>query len=371
MSLQRERVGVIFGGQSSEHEVSLVSGHAILNHLDPERFLPIPIGIAHDGTWMWGPGVLATLLSQCDRSKLPADVPWNLVHGTTVDTSLAAAHTWHPRLLFEQLGIDVLFPVLHGPCGEDGTVQGILTLAGLPYVGCGVAASAIAMDKAHTKVALSYADIPQLPWLLITRNQWRRQPTQVIKHVEDVLSYPVFVKPANLGSSIGISRATNRTELRTALRLADRYDHRIVIEQGIVAREIEVSILGNDEPEASVAGEIVPSDDWYTYDAKYLAGRSLLHIPAPIDPAMSDMIRTLACRAFVAIGGAGLARVDFLLDQKSGHVWLNEINTMPGFTPISMYPKLWEASGLPYRTLLTRLITLAYEHHQTHMDMVR
>lgn len=369
MSIQR--VGVIFGGQSCEHEVSIVSGHAILNHLDPERFLPIPIGITRDGTWMWGQGVLATLLSQCDRNKLPPEVSWNLEHGPTFETSLPAAHTWHPRLLFEQLGIDVLFPVLHGPCGEDGTVQGIFTLAGLPYVGCGVAASAIAMDKAHTKVALAHADIPPLPWLLITRRQWHSQPSQVIREIEATLTYPVFVKPANLGSSIGISRATNRTELHSALQLAGRYDHRIVVEQGIAAREIEVSILGNDEPEASMTGEIVPSDEWYTYDAKYLAGRSLLHIPAPIDPAMSDKIRDIACRAFVAIGGTGLARIDFLLDRTNDQVWLNEINTMPGFTPISMYPKLWEASGLPYRTLLTRLITLASEQHQAHTDMVR
>jgi len=258
----------------------------------------------------------------------------------------------------------VVFPVLHGPMGEDGTVQGLMELAGMPYVGCGVLAAAVGMDKAMMKAAFAAAGLPIVPWLLARRTDWRHGPEHVAEQVEAQLRYPMFVKPANMGSSVGITKATDRATLLAGLAEAARYDRRIVIEQGINAREIEISVLGNDDVQASVPGEIVPSNEWYDYEAKYLGGESEIRIPAPIPPELAQQVRDLAIRAFKAIDGAGLARVDFLLDRDTGELYLNEANTMPGFTPISMYAKMWEASGLPYSKLLDRLIELAIERHR-------
>ncbi|MEO7912382.1 MAG: D-alanine--D-alanine ligase family protein, partial [Roseiflexaceae bacterium] len=266
-------------------------------------------------------------------------------------------------ILNSQLSIDVVFPVLHGPMGEDGTVQGLLELAGVPYVGCGVLASAVGLDKAMMKAAFSVAGLPQVPWLLIRRAAWQADSAAEIERIEAQLTYPVFVKPANMGSSVGITRATDRATLAQGLEEAARYDRRIVVEQGINAREIEVSVLGNDAPEASVAGEIVPSNEWYDYEAKYLGDESKILIPAPISDTLAEQVRQMATQAFKAIDGAGLARVDFLLDRDSAVLYLNEANTMPGFTPVSMYAKMWAASGLAYGSLLDRLIELAIERH--------
>jgi D-alanine-D-alanine ligase len=248
--------------------------------------------------------------------------------------------------------------------GEDGTVQGLLELAGVPYVGCGVAASAVGMDKALMKAAFAAAGLPLLPWLLVRRAELEAGAEAVYDRVEAGLRYPVFVKPANMGSSVGVGKAKDRDGLRAAFAEAARYDRRIVVEQGIPAREIEVSVLGNDAPEASVPGEVVPSGEWYDYAAKYLDGESQILIPAPIEPELARRVQELAVRAFLAIDGAGLARVDFLLDKERGELWLNEANTMPGFTPISMYAKMWAASGLDYPRLLDRLVELALERRR-------
>jgi D-alanine-D-alanine ligase len=260
--------------------------------------------------------------------------------------------------------IDVAFPILHGPYGEDGTVQGLLELAGIPYVGAGVAASAVGMDKLLFKDVMQAHDLPVVPYLAIKRKEWEQAPDKVISEAEAEIGYDCFVKPANLGSSVGISKAHNRAELRAALDEAAGYDRKLLVEKAVDGREIEVSVLGNDEPIASVPGEIVPCNEFYDYSAKYLDGESELLIPAPIPEETAASIRRLAIEAYQAIDCAGMARADFLLDRESGQVYINEVNTLPGFTPISMYPKLWEASGISYRELIDRLIQLALERHE-------
>ncbi|RME46614.1 MAG: D-alanine--D-alanine ligase, partial [Caldilineae bacterium] len=259
--------------------------------------------------------------------------------------------------------LDVIFPILHGPLGEDGTVQGFLELANLPYVGCGVTASAAAMDKAVSKSLFRAHGLPILPYRVILRRDWRRDRAAILAQLEADFHYPLFTKPANLGSSVGVSKAHNRAELEAGLDDAARYDRKLIVEQGIEAREIEVSVLGNDDPIASVPGEVIPSREFYSYAAKYIDDASRLLIPAPLPPAQTESVRAMAVQAFRAIDGAGLARVDFLMDKTSGEIYLNELNTMPGFTNISMYPKLWEASGIGYSELIDRLIELALERH--------
>jgi D-alanine-D-alanine ligase len=357
-------VAVLFGGQSGEHEVSLVSAHAVMAGLDPERYELLPIGITKAGRWVTGPGAHAALIAAADKAQLPtsftdtASAPAEAEDVLAITRADVAERPTASRMLPP---VDVVFPVLHGPLGEDGTVQGLLELAGLPYVGCGVAASAVGMDKALMKAAFAAAGLPVLPWTLVRRSELQRDPEAVYAAVEAALVYPVFVKPANMGSSVGVSKAKDRAGLQAAFAEAARFDRRIVVEQGIPAREIEISVLGNEQPEASVPGEIVPSGEWYDYAAKYLDGRSQTLIPAPIDAALTAQVRALALKAFLAIDGAGLARVDFLLHKETGELWLNEVNTMPGFTPISMYAKMWAASGLDYPKLLDRLIELALE----------
>jgi D-alanine-D-alanine ligase len=346
-------IAVLFGGQSGEHEVSLISAQAVMAALDRTRYEVLPVGISKAGRWIAGPGAHATLLAAADQALLPA--------GAASQDPGVTAPPEDFSLLQARSAIDVVFPVLHGPMGEDGTVQGLIELAGLPYVGCGVAASAVGMDKALMKAAFAAAGLPLLPWLLVRRTELERDPEALCARVEAALSYPVFVKPANMGSSVGVGKAKDRAGLRAALAEAAGYDRRIVVEQGIAAREIEISVLGNDEPATSVPGEVVPSGEWYDYAAKYLDGASQICIPAPIDADLAARVGALAGEAFRSIDGAGLARVDFLLDKESGELWLNEVNTMPGFTPISMYAKMWAASGLDYPTLLDRLIALALE----------
>jgi D-alanine-D-alanine ligase len=365
------RIGVLFGGQSGEHEVSLVSASAVMDALDRTKYDILPIGITKQGHWIAGDDALPKLTAQADPKLLPAsaelktqneELKKSSEESQTQQSALATIDSQF-SILNSQSSIDVVFPVLHGPMGEDGTVQGLLELAGVPYVGCGVLASAVGLDKAMMKAAFSAAGLPQVPWLLIRRAEWHANSAAELARIEAQLHYPMFVKPANMGSSVGISRATDRATLAQGLDEAARYDRRIVVEQGIDAREIEVSVLGNDEPQASVAGEIVPSNEWYDYEAKYLGGESKILIPAPIADALAEQVRQMAIQAFKAIDGAGLARVDFLLDRGSAALYLNEANTMPGFTPVSMYAKMWAASGLAYSELLDRLIELAIKRH--------
>lgn len=361
--MKRIRVGVVFGGQSGEHEVSLVSARAVMQGFDPQRYEVVPIGIRKDGQWLASGDVLATLEAQSERHLLPGG-------GLHVqEPVLPAQVTASPHVVLRgspqgqtQIpAIDVVFPVLHGPMGEDGTIQGLFELAGIPYVGCGVLASAVGMDKAMMKAAFSAAGLPIVPWRLVRSAQLGHHSDAVVNELEQHLHYPMFVKPANMGSSVGISKAKNRADLLNGLRVAAQYDRRIVVEQGVSAREIEVSVLGNEQPQASVVGEIIPGNEWYDYEAKYLSDATQVVIPADIDAQLSAHVQQLALRAFHAVDGAGLARVDFLLDKEQNTVYLSEINTMPGFTPMSMYAKLWEASGLTYTALLDRLVALALE----------
>lgn len=348
----KQTIAVVFGGQSGEHEVSLVSADAVMRALNPARYNVLPVGITKAGRWIAGAGAHAALVAAADPALLPTSF-------TPRPGDVGAVTPF--SLLDPALPIDVVFPVLHGPMGEDGTVQGLIKLAGLPYVGCGVAASAVGLDKALMKAAFSAAGLPVLPWLLVRRKDLAADADAVYAQVEAALRYPMFVKPANMGSSVGINKAKDREGLVAALAEAAHYDRRIVVEQGIVAREIEISVLGNESPVTSVAGEVIPSGEWYDYHAKYIDGGSQILIPAPISVDLAAQVADLACQAFLALDGAGLSRVDFLLDKTDGALWLNEVNTMPGFTPISMYAKMWAASGLAYPDLLDRLIELALE----------
>ena len=349
--MKKLRVGVIYGGRSGEHEVSIASAAAIFKHLDPARYDAVPIKIAKDGRWALGTAA-PKALSAADVHKQAA--PEALV---PVDPSAA----------LEDSRVDVVFPVLHGPYGEDGTVQGLLELANVPYVGAGVLGSAVGMDKAVMKALFAAANLPIVPHLTVLRRDWERAPADITGAVARDLRYPVFVKPANLGSSVGISKAISDESLAGAMRLAFEFDRKVVVEAGVPdAREIECAVLGNDDPEASVPGEIIVThaDGFYSYAAKYLdPNGASWQIPADIAPETAAVVRRLSVQAFKALELAGMARVDFFLGRQSGAVFLNEVNTIPGFTTISMYPKMWEASGLSYPALLDRLIALAIERH--------
>jgi D-alanine-D-alanine ligase len=334
---RRLRIGVVFGGQSGEHEVSLASARSVMAVLDPDKYEVVPIGITHSGRWLTSGNPMAVLAAggptNARLGHTTEEGGRELVPGATGDA--------FPKL-------DVIFPVLHGPFGEDGTIQGLLELAGVPYVGCGVLASSLGMDKIASKQIFVAHGLPVAPFQEVRRAFWEHDPEQVLLRLEATLGYPMFVKPANLGSSIGINKARTRDELRTALIDAARYDRRLVVEMAVPnAREIECSVLGNDDPIASVPGEVVPCNEFYDYAAKYLDNRSQLLIPAPIPAETTSRVRALALRAFMAVDGAGLARVDFLMNGATGELFLNELNTMPGFTTISLYPKLWEATGIP------------------------
>jgi len=357
------RVGILFGGRSGEHEVSLRSARSVVAALEPDRYEVALLAIDKQGRW---------LLGQNAAQLLAAPGSWTTQEETEQRSAVSGQRSAvaqpgvvvKPEIRGESLaGLDVIFPVLHGPLGEDGTVQGLLELADLPYVGCGVAASAVGMDKATCKAVFAAHGLPQVPYVALKRSRWETAPEAVLDAIEAQFSYPVFVKPANLGSSVGISKATDCARLRQALDEAARYDRRLVVEQGIDAREIEVSVLGNDEPVASLPGEVAPRREFYDYAAKYITDDSDLLIPAPLSPELTAEVQRLAVAAFLAIDGAGMARVDFLLDRQTGQLYLNEVNTIPGFTSISMYPKLWDASGLPFPQLLDRLIELALERH--------
>jgi D-alanine-D-alanine ligase len=349
--MSKLRVGVIYGGRSGEHEVSIASAASIFKHLDPAKYEAVPIKIGKDGRW-----------------ALTGDVPRALsaaeVHRHAESNALQPIE---PTAALSTSRIDVVFPVLHGPYGEDGTVQGLLELANVPYVGAGVLGSAVGMDKAVMKTLFAAHGLPIVPHVTVMRRDWLGDPDGVTSQVAQKLQYPVFVKPANLGSSVGISKATSDATFRHAMELALRFDKKIVVEAGVPnAREVECAVLGNDEPEASVPGEIIVThrDGFYSYTAKYIdADGATTRIPADLPAAMIEQVRRLSVDAFLALELAGMARVDFFVDGQTNALFLNEVNTIPGFTSISMYPKMWEASGLAYPALLDRLLTLALERH--------
>src|SRR3954468_12429084 len=365
--MKKLRVGIIYGGRSGEHEVSLASAAAVFQNLHPARYAAWPIRIDKDGRWSLPPeppkvmkaaDVIKGALAAGEKSVAP--------DADAAPEAHMVAHPGGDTLMTGDTGVklDVVFPVLHGPYGEDGTVQGLLELANVPYVGAGVLASSVGMDKAAMKLVFAAKGLPICDYEVVLKRDWQRDERAVMQTVTARLGFPVFVKPANLGSSVGISKARHAAELRTAITLAAQFDRKIVIEAAVPqAREIEVAVLGNDDPEASVPGEIIPSGEFYDYDAKYVNDNSRTVIPAQIDEARSAEVRALAIAAFKAIDGAGMARVDFLLAGDSQVLYLNEVNTIPGFTTISMYSKMWEASGLKYAQLLDRLIALAIDRH--------
>jgi D-alanine-D-alanine ligase len=352
------RLGILFGGRSGEHEVSLTSAASLLKALDPAKYEVVPIGITRQGRWLLG-SAADKLLPGVLKNGKPVTPSVDPTGPGLIPLSLAERGPSNRRP-----AVDVIFPVLHGTFGEDGTLQGLLELAGIPYVGAGVLGSAVGMDKDVMKRLFRDAGLPVVPWIVILRGKWVEEPRTARKLIEREIGYPLFVKPANLGSSVGISKVRRARELAPALDLAARYDRKILVEKAVDAREIECSVLGNDRPEASVSGEVVPINEFYDYEAKYIKEGSELIIPAKLTKRQSATVRKLAVAAFRAVDCAGMARVDFLMDRKSGTVFVNEINTIPGFTPISMYPKLWEASGIPYPRLVDRLVALALERHR-------
>lgn len=347
---------VLFGGVSSEHDVSLVSAKSVIENIPKDKYNIICLGITKDGQWLKYSG---------NAQNLP-DGKW-LEDETLLTPALISTDRVVPGLLLftdtgiEMVGIDAAFPVLHGKNGEDGTVQGMLQLAGIPFVGCDMLSSAVCMDKAVTNALADVSGIPQAKWRSFKAYEFRSASGNLLKEAADYLGFPIFVKPANAGSSVGISKAKNTNELADAVQLAFKHDEKVVLEQGIAGMEVECAVMGNDEPLASVPGEVVPCNEFYDFDAKYVAGTSELHIPARLPEEKLEEIRASACRVYKMLGCSGMARVDYFVRESDGTVLLNEPNTIPGFTSISMYPKMFAASGLPYPELLDKLICLAIE----------
>ena len=376
--MKRLRVGVLYGGRSGEHEVSLASAASVFANLDRSRYEPVPIRIEKDGRWALADKPPATMIAGevIEQARAEAARPvreGREVHFVarpsdetilSIDRSRGKDANDVPVAVVTGLSLDVIFPMLHGPYGEDGTMQGLLELANIPYVGAGVLASAVGMDKAVMKVLFAARGLPVGPYRVVLRHEWDARSEALAPELEQALGYPMFVKPANLGSSVGISKAKDRRSLLDAMALAGSFDRKIVIEAAIPeAREIECAVLGNDAPDASIPGEIIPSREFYDYESKYLDEGSKTVIPADLPAHVADEVRRLSIEAFKAIDGAGMSRVDFLLARGTGALYLNEVNTIPGFTTISMFAKLWQASGVDYRTLLDRLIALAVERH--------
>ena len=370
--MKRLRVGVLFGGRSTEHEVSILSARSIIGAMDPQRYEAVPLYIDKQGRWLVGDSLKRLVTDETGRRYvyLPPDPTQHSLVAALNGTGAQASRTQSPSpLVGEGRGgglpeIDVVFPVFHGLNGEDGTIQGVLELANIPYVGAGVLGSALGLDKIYMKRAFAAVGLPIVEYLSITRRQFEKDPAAFLTEVEERIGYPCFTKFANSGSSVGTSKAHNRAQLEAGLRLAAGFDRKLLAEKAVDARELEVSVVGNDEPQASVVGEVVPAHEFYDYDAKYLDEGSKLLIPAPIDASAADAVRAMAIRAFQSVDAAGMARVDFFLERTTGRVFLNELNTIPGFTRISMYPKLWEASGLAYPALIERLIELAIERFE-------
>jgi len=361
------RVGVIFGGRSGEHEISIRSARAIVEAIDRRKFDVVPIAITKEGKWL-APASSAQLLPEVVHNLLPSST-----HSATGDIALLGDPSRKGLISLETNShagekIDVVFPALHGPLGEDGTLQGLLEMADVPYVGCGVLASACGMDKVTMKSLFVEAGLPICKHVWFLRSQWRSNPAKVIRKVTKDIGLPCFVKPANLGSSVGVSRATDKKSLTTAIDLAAEYDRKIIVEEELVAREIECAVLGNDEPKASLPGEYVVYEErarFLDYTEKYSnTGNVKFVVPAPLSKSLTTQIQRMAIRAFQSIDGAGLARVDFFLPRNGGGLVINELNTMPGLTEVSGYPKMWEASGLPFSKLLEVLIELAFERHR-------
>jgi D-alanine-D-alanine ligase len=379
--MNKIRVGILFGGRSGEHEVSLLSAASVLKAINKEKYAVVPIGITKEGRWLTESHAERLLTEKTPaesgsslRAGDPQATPGAVVLAKGEAVIVPPVPQAHGLMPFESaassgqkgIDVDVIFPVLHGTFGEDGTIQGLFELADIPYVGAGVLGSAAGMDKDIMKQLFAGAGLTIVKHVTILRSQWEKAPKKAAKLVESKLKYPVFVKPANLGSSVGISKAHDRKELGPAIEMAAGYDRKIVIEEGVggkkrKARELEVAILGNDEPKASTVGEIIPAAEFYDYNAKYIDEGSVPVIPARISKKQMKDVQEMAVRAFQSVDCSGLARVDFLMDPKNGKLYLNEINTMPGFTSISMYPKLWAASGLAYPDLIDRLIQLAME----------
>ena len=374
--MKKLRIGVLYGGRSGEHEVSLASAAAVFANLDRARYDPIPIRIEKDGRWLLADRaptatsaaeVIEQVRSEGSRARggrevflLPRPGDETLL---TIDRRAPAGDDGTSASVTE-LHLDAIFPVLHGPYGEDGTVQGLLELANVPYVGAGVLASSVAMDKALSKVIFEAHKLPVSPYEVVLRREWHAHRDAIVQYLAKKLRFPMFVKPVNLGSSVGISKAKDAESLAAAMDLAAEFDRKVIVEAAVPdAREIEVAVLGNETPEASLPGEIIPSREFYDYEAKYLDEGSRTIVPATLDPAEQESIRKLAIEAFKALDCSGMARVDFLMTRSSGQVYINEANTIPGFTTISMYSKMWEASGLAYPALLDKLITLALERH--------
>ncbi|KAF0111099.1 MAG: D-alanine-D-alanine ligase [Chloroflexi bacterium] len=353
---EKMKIAVIFGGRSGEHEVSLMSARSVLSVLSPEKFEITQIGITHSGAWLTGKNVIEAFESNSFDHLLPVVL--------LPEPRKGSLYVLKGNVLESLPQMDVVFPVLHGTFGEDGTMQGLFELADVAYVGCGVLSSAVGMDKNLFKDVMRANNIPVVESVLLTRSQISSSMDKVISNIENTCPYPVFVKPANLGSSVGISKCTSRSDLMEGLMEAARFDRRVLVERGINAREIEVSVLGNENPIASIAGEIRPMDEFYTYEAKYLDDTSELIIPARLDETTMTKLQQIAIQAFQVIDGAGMARVDFLLDRDTNEIYLSEVNTIPGFTKISMYPKLWGASGISYPDLVDRLISLALQRKQ-------
>lgn len=354
------KVGVLCGGRSGEHEVSLKSAASITDALDKEKYEIIPIGITRKGAWFTGENVIQDL---AQGGSLEGNDPIAIIPDPEVGgfVKLPREGGKSPSPSQEVEKLEVVFPVLHGPYGEDGTVQGLLELAGIPYVGPGVLAASAGMDKAIMKMVFQQRGLPVGKYLYFLRKEWEKDREYYLDKVERKLGYPCFVKPCNLGSSVGISKAKSREELLRGIEEAIQYDRKIVIEEFIRGREIEVSVLGNDEPLASLPGEVVPCNEFYDYRAKYLDDRSLLYIPAEMDSSLASRVQEMAVESFKALDGSGMGRVDFFVEEETNRIIINEINTIPGFTQVSMYPKLWEASGVSYGELLDRLINLALE----------
>lgn len=383
--MKKLRVGILFGGRSGEHEISLLSAASVFRAIDKDKYEVVPVGITKEGRWVTSADAERLLSGQPlhEERHLRAGDPEATPGAAVLQNGEAVVVPPEPqgagmqpfqtdalarRASDRAINVDVIFPVLHGTFGEDGTVQGLLELADLAYVGAGVLGSAAGMDKDIMKSLFRAAGLPIVRHVTVLRSQWEANPKKVQKLVESKLRYPVFVKPANLGSSVGISKAHDRKELGPAIDEAAKFDRKIVIEEGVggkknKAREIECAVLGNDSPEASVPGEIVPGAEFYDYEAKYVDEGSQLIIPAKLTKSETKKVQELAVAAFRAVDCSGLGRIDFLMDPKSRKIYLNEINTMPGFTSISMYPKLWAASGVPYPKLIERLIQLGIERH--------
>jgi len=384
------RVGLIYGGKSGEHDVSLSTAKAVIGEFDFDKYEVFPFYITKQGQWRAGGQLLApvddvarltfeaggaTLENSRALAPLFGALPGETAPAAGADVSAAARAAAGAEVAVsgvstpdasgagELPAVDVVFPLLHGTFGEDGTIQGMLEMLNIPYVGAGVLASAVGMDKVAMKKMFAAAELPQCVYRHFTRKQWEKDRSFFIMEIEVSLGYPCFVKPANLGSSVGVSKARNREELIEAVREAFQFDRKVIVEEFVDAREIEVSVLGNDEPRASVPGEITSSSEFYDYKAKYIDGKSIMTIPADIPLETAQAAQEMAIRAFQAIDGSGLARVDFFLRKEDGKLLLNEINTLPGFTPFSMYPLLWKESGLAYRELLDELVRLAIERH--------